>query len=158
MWQNHMKQKFKNLEREQVNKQLYWLYAHQDQLIRPKEGWIKTFRKAIGMTAFQLSKRLKVVVSHVIRIEQDEINDKTTLRTMKSAAEAMGCRLEYCFIPINPIETFLRERASIIASSKIEYVSHQMDLEKQGLSEKEKKAQLEQLIEELLKNHKKLWD
>ena len=153
-----MVQKFKNLERKQIKRKLDWLSAHQELLIHPKEGWIKTVRKAIGMTTTQLSKRLGVVISRVIRIEQDELNENTTLKTMKAAAEAMGCRFEYCFIPVKPLDTLLKERAHQVAASKVDYVSHQMELEMQGLPEKEKKTQVEQLVEELLKNPKKLWD
>jgi predicted DNA-binding mobile mystery protein A len=154
---NAMKQKFKELERKMIKRKLDWLYAHQAYLLHPKEGWIKALRKVLGMTALQLSKKLNVTVSRIYELEKAELDDTTTLKAMKNAAEAMGCRFEYCFVPIKPLDTLLRERAHQVATSKVEYVSHQMALEKQELSEKEKKAQIKQLVEEWLKNPKKLW-
>ena len=153
-----MTNKFKDLERQQIKRKLDWLYARQEHFIHPKEGCIKSSRKLLGLTALQLSKKLNVVVALIFELEKAELEDTTTLKAMRAAAEAMGCRFEYCFIPHKPIETFLRERAHLIASSKMEYVSHQMELEKQGLSEKEKKALVKQITEELSTTPKKLWD
>lgn len=153
-----MKQKFKDLERKQIKQKLDWLYENQNALARPREGWIKTVRKVLGMTASQLAKKLGISESRIFELEKAEISDTTTLKTMRMAAEAMGCRFEYSFISQKPIDIFLEETATAVATAKMIYVSHHMELEKQGLSEKEKKAQIENLIEELLKNPKKLWD
>lgn len=152
-----MKQKFKSLERDQIKRKLDWLYENQDILARPKRGWIRTMRRFLGMTAPNIAEKLGVSQPRIIELEKAELTDNTTLKAMRVAAEAMNCRFEYSFIPQKPIDQYLKERAYEVARSRVEYVSHHMELEKQGLSEKEKKAQIEELVEELLKNPKKLW-
>jgi ribosome-binding protein aMBF1 (putative translation factor) len=44
----------------------------------PKEGWVRTVRKALGMTTKQLAKRLKVNRSRVVKIEQAETDGALT--------------------------------------------------------------------------------
>lgn len=153
-----MNQKFKQLEREQIKRKLDWLHTHQEYLLRPGEGWIRSVRKVLGMTASHVAKRLGVTESRIFELEKSEINDATTLKTMRAVAEVMGCRFEYALIPQKAIDTFLEEEATATATARMIYVSHHMELEKQGLSDKEKKAQIEKMVEELLKNPKKLWE
>lgn len=153
-----MKQKFKTLEREQIKRRLNWLSSHQNELSRPKEGWIKALRTTLGMTASYVAKKIGVSEPRIYELEKAEINDSTTLKSMRVLAEAMGCRLEYAFIPCEPIDLFLKKRAHTVALESISYISHQMELEGQGLEKKETKEQIEKLVEELLKNPKKLWN
>jgi predicted DNA-binding mobile mystery protein A len=111
----------------------------------------------LGWTTSQLARKLGVSQPRIVTLENAEIKGTTTLNTLIEAAEAMNCRFEYSFIPQKPIDQFLKERAYEVAKSRVDYVSYHMELEKQSLSEKEKKAQIEQIVEELLNNPKKLW-
>ncbi|MGV8948292.1 MAG: mobile mystery protein A [Candidatus Paracaedibacter sp.] len=152
-----MKQKFKNLEHDQIKQRLNWLFTNQDFLSNPRKGWIQAVRKVLGLTTTQLARKLGLSQPRITVLENAERDGTTTLKSLREVAEAMNCRFEYSFIPQKPIDQFLKERAYEVARSRIEYVSHHMELEKQGLSKKEKQAQIEQLVEELLKNPKKLW-
>ena len=152
-----MERKFKNLERRQLLKKLAELSSLPHSFTRPPEGWVRTTRKALGMTMAQLAKRLGVQQSRIAEIEKTEVRDHLTLKTLKAAAHAMGCRLEYVFIPEEPLENLLKKRALKVATEKVEYISHQMALESQELSIEEKEAQIKQLAEELLKTPKNLW-
>ncbi len=152
-----MRQKFKDLERDQIKRRLDWFYTNQDLLTRPRKGWIGEIRKVLGVTTTQLAQKLGVTQPRIIELEKAEIDGTTTLRALRDVAEAMNCRFEYSFIPQKPIDQYLKERAYEVATSRVDYVSHQMELERQGLLEKEKKAQIEEIVEELLKNPKKLW-
>jgi predicted DNA-binding mobile mystery protein A len=152
-----MKQKFKNLEHDQIKQRLNWLFTNQDFLSNPRKGWIQAVRKVLGLTTTQLARKLGLSQPRITVLENAERDGTTTLKSLREVAEAMNCRFEYSFIPQKPIDQFLKERAYEVVRSRIEYVSHHMELEKQGLSEKEKQAQIEQLVEELLKNPKKLW-
>jgi predicted DNA-binding mobile mystery protein A len=153
-----MKKKFKDLEKKQLLKRLEQLSALPYSYSRPTEGWVHTLRKILGMTTSQLSKRLNVQQSRVSEIEKAEIHNQLTLKTLINVAQALGCRFEYVFIPEKPPEIFLKERALLLAKEKVAYISHQMALEDQALSEDEKEAQILQLAEELLKTPQKLWD
>lgn len=154
----HMKNKYKNLEKKQLLRKLEQLSSLPFSYARPPEGWIRTVRKVLGMTASQLAKRLNTHQSRVSEIEKAEIYDQLTLKTLRKVAQALGCKLEYVFIPEKSMENILKERALSIARKKVEYISHQMALEDQAISEQEREEQIQQLAEEILKAPHKLWD
>ena len=115
-------------------------------------------RKTLGMTTAQLARKLDVAQSRVCEIEKGEVHDQMTLKTLRATAEAMGCRLDYAFIPEKPIEGLLKERALQVAREHVAYVSHHMALEDQALSAQEQEKQIAELAEELLKTPRKLWE
>lgn len=153
-----MRSKFKDLEKRQLIKKFGSLSSISPIVARPPEGWVRTTRKALGMTMAQLAKKLSVQQSRVAEIEKTEIQDHLTLKTLKAAAQAMGCRFEYAFIPEESLEVLLKKRALKVAKEKIDYISHQMALEHQKLSDEEITSQITQLAEELLKTPQKLWE
>lgn len=153
-----MKKQFKDLQRSQLLRKISSFSSLPILFAVPPEGWIRTVRKALGMTMSQLSKRLHVQQSRISEIEKAEPHDQLTLKTLRAAATALGCRLEYVFIPEKPLEDILREKALKLAREKIAYVSHHMDLENQSTSEEEKMKQVQQLAEELLKTPQRLWE
>ena len=67
-------------------KQLDKLLSPLGKLTCPKEGWVKTIRSTLGMTSKQLGKRIGVSSPRILKIEQDEIQEKTTLATLKTAS------------------------------------------------------------------------
>lgn len=153
-----MKRKFKNLERRQLLQKLGALSFLPHSFTRPPEGWVRTTRRALGMTMSQLAKRLGVQQSRIAEIEKTEVQDHLTLKTLRAAAQVMGCRFEYVFIPEEPLENLLKKQSLKIAKEKVDYISHQMALEQQELSLEEKEAQIKQLAEELLMTPQKLWE
>lgn len=153
-----MKSRFKDLERRQLIKKFDALSSLSPVMVRPSEGWVRITRKALGMTMAQLAKRLGTQQSRIAEIEKTEIQDHLTLKTLRVVAQAMGCRLEYVFLPEEPIEVFLKKRALKVARERVDYISHQMALEHQDLSHEEKESQIKQLAEELLKTPQKLWE
>lgn len=153
-----MQKKFKILERQQLLKKIATLSSLPLSFTRPHEGWVRTMRKALGMTMSQLAQRTGVQQSRISEVEKAEFQGHLTLTTLKVMAQAMGCRFEYAFIPEKPIEEVLKKQALKIAKEKVEYVSHQMALENQEFSEEEKEDQVKQLAEELLKTPQKLWE
>jgi transcriptional regulator with XRE-family HTH domain len=61
---------------------------------------VRTTRKALGMKMAQLAKRLDGQQSRIAEIEKTEVQDHLTLKTLKAAAHAMGCRLLVLFYSI----------------------------------------------------------
>ena len=55
-----MKNKFKMLEQKQLIQKLNQLSTLPPSFSRPKEGWIRTVRKALSMTTTQLAKKLGI--------------------------------------------------------------------------------------------------
>jgi predicted DNA-binding mobile mystery protein A len=124
----------------------------------PKSGWIRTIRKATGMTIKQLAKRIGVNPSRVVRMETDEPHERITLQTLQAAAQAMNCRLVYAFAPKEKSLTqLIQHQAEKAAIQQLQTVDHSMQLEKQGVINLT--AQKNKIVEELLKHSwKHLWD
>jgi predicted DNA-binding mobile mystery protein A len=125
----------------------------------PPKGWIATLRKALGMTAEQLGKRLKLSRTRIVKLEQAEVRGATTLRSLKQAAEALDCDLVYALVPRTSLSDTLKKQAIKKAKKMVSQVSHSMKLEDQGIDEKETEIQLKETVESLLFGSlKHLWD
>lgn len=103
----------------------------------PPEGWLKTVRKALGMSGTQLSKRMGVTKSRISKMEHDEPTGSVTLKTMKVMAEAMDCRFIYAVIPKAEIEEIVKRRALKKAREQVHAASIHMALESQSLNEEQ---------------------
>ncbi|GAB4393641.1 MAG: mobile mystery protein A [Gammaproteobacteria bacterium] len=142
----------------QLNRQLLSLRANHDYQI-PKEGWVRTFRKTLGMTIRQLARRLGVNPSRVVKIETSEIAGSVTLRTLQAIADIFDCRLVYSFVPNKDLEEILAKQADQIARKQMKRIAHTMDLEAQSLDPDWLEEQIKELSEELLrKSWKHLWE
>src|SRR5262249_6868050 len=126
-------------------------FGKQPSPIRSGEGWIRSMRKVLGMTTTQLARRMGTSQPRICEIEKGEVHEQISLKTLKAAAQAMGCRLEYVFVPEKPIEKQLEERAYDIAKEQVAYISHHMSLENQALSAQKQEEQIKLLAAELLK-------
>jgi len=125
----------------------------------PKQGWVRTLRKALGMTIKQLAKRLGVDPSRVVKIEISELHGALTLRTLQSVAEAMDCRLVYSFVPKSGLEEMVKQQARKIAIEQVKRASYNMDLEAQSVEKSWIEEQVKDVSDELLrKSWKHLWE
>lgn len=153
-----MKKSFKKMALEQVQEELNSL-AGLAQKSKPSVGWIQTIRKALGMTTYQLANKMKCSQSNIISMENREKKNTISLKMLEEAAQAMNCRLVYCFVPQKPLDEMLKEQAHLVAKRRLKSVSHSMSLEKQGLSEKQLKQQKDDVVQELLQGDPKhLWE
>jgi predicted DNA-binding mobile mystery protein A len=126
---------------------------------RPFKGWIRTLREALGMSGRQLAERIQVESSRIPEMEKAEAHGNITLKSLRRAAEAMGCEVVYAFIPIASLDASLREQAEKAAKRKLASVAHTMKMEGQGLSEKENAKQISTLVEEWMEDPPRwLWD
>jgi predicted DNA-binding mobile mystery protein A len=147
----------------QLDRQLHDWQILSEKYTRPREGWVKTLRKALGMTMQQLADRLHVSRSRVAQLEDSEQRQAITLRTLEKVAEAMDCKLVYALIPKKTLEgktleDLLKIKANEIAEKIIAHVGHSMSLEKQSIEQKQQKEQKEALTKKLLEGPlKKLW-
>ncbi|VAX03953.1 hypothetical protein MNBD_GAMMA20-319, partial [hydrothermal vent metagenome] len=93
-----MRPKERAVARRQLDKRLN-LLRDSESFVRPSRGWIKAIREALGMTTTQLAKRLGVVQSRTVAIEQAEAKGSITLNSLEKAANALDCRLVYALVP-----------------------------------------------------------
>lgn len=110
------------------------------------------------MAAAHLASRLGVTTSTVIRLETSEADDAISLATLRRAAEALGCELQYALVPKQSLRNTLENRAMALARQQMAAVSHTMALEAQSTSREAVEVQTRALAEELLKGSRRaLW-
>ena len=134
--------------REKVNKATKAL-SH---TIIPVEGWIRTARKALNMSAADLARRLGKSRALVSNTEKAELDGGVTIKTMNNMAEAMGCRFVYAIVPEENVEHVLEKQANKKARQVVERTSQHMALEAQGLSKNQIVYEIKSLSEEMLRN------
>jgi predicted DNA-binding mobile mystery protein A len=111
------------------------------------------------MTTGQLAKRIGVDQSRITKLEHAEIEGSVTLKTLRQAAEGLGCTLVYAFVPTPSLDEMVRERAGEIADRELARVNHTMRLENQALTQPDLKQERERLVSALLAgNPRRLWD
>ncbi len=114
------------------------------------EGWLRTVRKALGMSGAQLAKRLGVTKGRVSQAESGEVSGSVTLRTMQTMAEAMNCRFVYAVVPEKDIDSLIREQAIKQAKARVKAASTHMALEAQSLDKETLNSEIERIASEIM--------
>lgn len=129
------------------------------ELTPPARGWLRALREALGMSGAQLAARLRVVPSRVSALEKAEATGGTTIKSMREAAEAMGCAFVYAIVPTKPLDELRRARAGALADAELARVHHTMRLEDQALDARDLADARERLIAAYLDGPaRRLWD
>jgi predicted DNA-binding mobile mystery protein A len=124
---------------------------------RPAKGWIHAIRTALGMSVTVLAERLKVAHTTVLSYEKAELPGRIQLDTLRRVADAMDAELIVAVIPRQPISETLRARAREIARQEMRATVQSMRLENQEVGEVETNAQFDRLVENLMREPRKLW-
>lgn len=147
----------KKVIREQLDKKLEVLKNFVGFL--PQQGWIKTIREVLGLSASQLGKKVGIDQSRISRLENAERSGNLKLSSLQKIAKGLNMRFVYGFVPETTLETMVREQARRIALKRLKTLDSTMRLEKQALSEEDKKKALDDMIEKILiDNPKDFWD
>lgn len=144
----------KELLRQQLDARLRDLPRDQP----PKGGWIRTIRKALGMTMAQLGRRLDVSAPGIADLENREASGSITVAKLRSAADALGCDLLIALVPRVPLTDMVQQRATLKASQENSRLLHTMKLEDQdqGVAQP---ADLTRSVERwIAKRGSRLWD
>ena len=120
-------------------------------LALPTEGWLRTMRKALGMSGAQLARKMGVTRALISQAESNEVSGSVTLKTMQKMAEAMGCRFVYAVLPPKGKETedVIFAHAMKKARAIAERTDEHMALEGQSLSNAELEKQIKRLAQRL---------
>lgn len=97
----------------------------------PRDGWIRTIRSALGMSAAQLGRRMGLSQQGVADLERREKAGSVSISTLAGAAEALNCDLSVAFVPKTSLEEIVRTRAEEKARAERNRVVHTMRLEAQ---------------------------
>ena len=117
----------------------------------PREGWIKTVRKALGMTASQLGKRLEISQPSVTAMEQGEVLGSITLNTLRKAANALECDVVYAIVPRESLENVVEKRVRQVITERVKRTAHTMDLEKQSVRDSHLQEQIDDMVRDAMK-------
>ena len=153
-----MRSKDRETARRQLDKRLNAM-RNAEEFTRPQRGWVKAIREALGMTTAQLAKRLGVSQPRVVGIEQAETKGAITLDSLERAAHALDCQLVYALVPRKPLDALIAERASRLATTRLNSTRHSMALEAQALDLNDEDEQRKRLIRQLIEQAgSELWD
>ena len=123
------------------------------------EGWLRTVRKALGMSGPQLAKRLGVTKWQVSKTEKGEVAGSVTLKSMNNMAEALNCRFVFAVIPEKEIEQVIKDQAIKKAKAQVKDASTHMALEAQALSNEKLDAAIERIASQIIeKMPSDLWN
>jgi predicted DNA-binding mobile mystery protein A len=126
--------------------------AHCAALRMPPEGWLRTVRKALGMSGAQLARKMGVTRARVAQAEQAELTGGATLKSMQAAAEALGCRFVYAVVPEHRIEDVIEAQARKKALALVGTASVHMALESQTVPKERTAEEVERLARDLARD------
>jgi predicted DNA-binding mobile mystery protein A len=154
-----MKMKNSKLVIRQLDKRMQALHPLRD-MEHPKEGWINLLRKTLNMSLRQLGQRLSMTPQGMTKIEKNEAEGGIAINTLRDAADALGMRLVYGFVPKDgSLEKMIEKQAAEIARKIVMRTSTTMKLEDQENSNQRIKEAIAELTEELKREMPKtLWD
>jgi predicted DNA-binding mobile mystery protein A len=125
---------------------------------RPKGGWLRAIRQALGMTTRQLAKSVGVSQAAVSETERTEARGDITLATLQRYATALDCDVIYALVPRRPLKEMLEERADQVARDQVTRVRHTMALENQSPGNELLEREIADLRQRLLEGKlSRLW-
>jgi predicted DNA-binding mobile mystery protein A len=152
-----MSKEQKALARKQLERRLAPL--RELKLATPPRGWTKAIREALGMSTRQLAARMGAAPSRVPAIEAAEVSGATTIKTLRQAATAMNCSFVYAFVPNQPLDDLVRQRAVEKVGRELGRLDHTMTLENQAMLRSDLDDERRRAIERLLtESPRSLWD
>ena len=126
--------------------------------LRPRAGWLRAIRDALGMTVRQFAKAAGTAPSTAQAAERAESKGDISLSTLTRYADALGCELRYVLVPRKPLQQVVEQRAEDIARAEITAVHHSMALEDQATSQEQMELQVAELRRKLLEGPRsRLW-
>ena len=101
---------------------------------RPRSGWIKAVRGALGMSQEALAARLGISQPAVQQLESAEERSALTIRKLSEVAAALDCTLVYALVPNTTLEDTVVKQAESLVTRDLGYVGTTMALENQSVA------------------------
>ena len=120
---------------------------------QPKEGWLATLRKALGMSGADVAAQAGVTRAAISQAERNEREGAITIKQMQKLTDAMGARFVYAIIPKEgETQDIIRAQARRKAEARIMRANLHMALEQQALTKAQTEERIEALVEELARD------
>lgn len=101
----------------------------------PRGGWIAATRDALGMSQSDLARRLGVLPSSVVKLENSERAGTVQVDTLRRAAAAMDCELVVLVVPRQPLQSAVDEQRLKLYNATFNRAATHMKLEDQTVSD-----------------------
>jgi len=101
---------------------------------RPRAGWIRAIRKALGMSQEALAGRLGTSGPAVAKLEKAELDGGITVGKLAEVAGALDCTLVYALVPNSSLDETVQRQARRVAAEALGYVGTTMGLEDQAVA------------------------
>jgi predicted DNA-binding mobile mystery protein A len=138
-----MRNEFRNLRLKQLDRTLE-LFRAVAKTPRPQKGWLRAIREAAGISASEVARTLKTSRQLPFQLEKAEAEDRITLKSLRAAANALGCELVYALVPrANSLQDLVEERARSQAKKQVLGVEHSMALEDQAVGRVDEAVEVE---------------
>lgn len=102
---------------------------------RPRSGWIRAIRDALGMSQADLARRLGVSTEAVSKLEHAEVPGGITINKLSQVARTLDCSLVYVLVPNSTLEETVMNQARSEALELLRYTTHTMALEDQPIDD-----------------------
>lgn len=123
---------------------------------RPRSGWIRAIRGALGMSQQALAARLGVSREAAAKLEKAELRGGITVAKLAQIAAALDCTLIYAVVPNTSLDNTVWVQARRVAANRLGYVATTMALEDQGISPERRAEHLESYARDLIA-HNDVW-
>jgi predicted DNA-binding mobile mystery protein A len=124
----------------------------------PREGWVRSIRKSLGMSMRSFSRRIGFKEpASVKELERNERAGTITLQTLRRAAEAIDADFVYAIVPRQSLREMVAARAREVARQRLAPIAKSMALEEQGLTKTQIDRQIHELAQELERTPDRLW-
>jgi predicted DNA-binding mobile mystery protein A len=138
-----MRDEFRNLRLKQLDRTLEPFRAAR-RICRPQKGWLRAIREAVGISAGDLARTLGTSRQLPLQLEKAEAEDRITLKSLRTAANALDCDLVYALVPkAGTMEELIENRARAQARKQVLGVEHSMALEDQAVGRIEEAVEAE---------------
>jgi predicted DNA-binding mobile mystery protein A len=138
-----MRNEFRTLRLQQLDRTLKAFRAAAKNP-RPQKGWLRAIREAAGISASEVARILKTSRGLPAQLEKAEAEDRITLKSLRAAANALGCDLVYALVPKEAsLRKLVEERARAQAKRQVLSVEHSMALEDQAVGRVEEAVEAE---------------
>lgn len=121
-----------------------------DSIARPRSGWMRAVRRALGMSQAVLAERLAVTPAAVNKLEHAELDGGITIAKLAQVAAALDCRLVYALVPEESLEATVRDQARQRARQLLGYAARTMALEAQDVERDRQAEAIERSADQLV--------
>ncbi len=144
-----MKEDFQDLKRKQLDEKLSPFRQKKVPEV-PRGGWTKTIRTALRMPSEVLGKRIGITQPAVIQLEASEEAETISLSSLRKLASGLECDLVYAIVPRTSLDDIMEQQAFRRAQTIVQSVATSMELEEQGISDREQDRQIKAVTNNLL--------